>query len=210
MIGSLRGILLDRSAKGDVLVEVGGVGYRVQVTPGSLVSLGDLGGPVFLHIHTHVREDALVLYGFPTSDERSCFEALLATHGVGPALAMAVLAVHSPVALRRIVATDDADALTLVPGVGKKGAARLLLELKSKLDVPDVDLEIVPATVAAASARVEVKAALAQLGYAAEEIRLAVQHLPDDGTVGELLRVALRSLATSKGWGPPPVHEARA
>jgi len=197
MIGSLRGILLDRSARGEVLVEVGGVGYRVQVTPSALAAMGDLGGPVFLHVHTHVREDALVLYGFPTADERVCFEALLATHGVGPALAMAVLAVHSPAALRRIVATDDADGLTLVPGVGKKGAARLLLELKSKLDVPESDLETVPASLAAGSARVEVKAALAQLGYGPDEVRLAVQHLPDAGGVEELLRVALKTLATA-------------
>lgn len=197
MIGSLRGILLDRSAKGEVLVEVGGVGYRVQVTPSALAALGDLGGPVFLHVHTHVREDALVLYGFPTSDERACFEALLGTHGVGPALAMAVLAVHSPAALRKIVATDDADGLTLVPGVGKKGAARLLLELKSKLDVPESDLEAVPASLAAGSARVEVKAALVQLGYGPDEVRLAVAQLPDEGGVEDLLRVALKTLATA-------------
>jgi holliday junction DNA helicase RuvA len=197
MIGSLRGILLDRSAKGEVLVEVGGVGYRVQVTPSALAALGDLGGPVFLHVHTHVREDAFVLYGFPTSDERACFEALLGTHGVGPALAMAVLAVHSPVALRKIVATDDADGLTLVPGVGKKGAARLLLELKSKLEVPESDLEAVPASLAAGSARVEVKAALVQLGYGPEEVRLAVAQLPDEGGVEDLLRVALKTLATA-------------
>lgn len=197
MIGSLRGILLDRSTKGDVLVEVGGVGYRVQVTPSAMASLGDLGGPVFLHVHTHVREDALVLYGFPTADERVCFEALIATHGVGPALAMAVLSVHSPVALRRIVATDDADGLTLVPGVGKKGAARLLLELKSRLEVPDSDLESVPPSLAAGSARVEVKAALAQLGYGPEEVRVAVQHLPDEGGVEDLLRAALKTLATA-------------
>jgi holliday junction DNA helicase RuvA len=197
MIGSLRGILLDRCAKGEVLVEVGGVGYRVQVTPSALATLGELGGPVFLHVHTHVREDALVLYGFPSADERGCFEALLATHGVGPALAMSVLAVHSPGALRRIVATDDADGLTLVPGVGKKGAARLLLELKSKLDVPEADHEPVPASLAAGSARVEVKAALAQLGYGPDEVRLAVQHLPEEGGVEELLRVALKTLATA-------------
>ncbi|HVM07039.1 MAG TPA: Holliday junction branch migration protein RuvA [Acidimicrobiales bacterium] len=197
MIGSLRGILLDRSAKGEVLVEVAGVGYRVQVTPSAMASLGDLGGPVFLHVHTHVREDALVLYGFPTADERGCFEALLGTHGVGPALALAVLSVHSPVALRRIVATDDTDGLTLVPGIGKKGAARLLLELKSRLELPEADLDDIPSSVAAGSARVEVKAALAQLGYGPEEVRLAVGHLPEEGTVEDLLRAALRTLSAA-------------
>ncbi|HEX7166880.1 MAG TPA: Holliday junction branch migration protein RuvA, partial [Acidimicrobiales bacterium] len=191
MIGSLRGILLDRSATGELLVEVGGVGYRVQVPTPVLTSAGELGGPVFLHVHTHVREDAIVLYGFSTGDERSCFEALLSTHGVGPAVALAILSIHSPVALRRAVATDDADALTLVPGIGKKTAARLLLELKSRLDVPDVDLEIVTvAPDAATLARAEVKAALTQLGYGADEVREAVRDLPADGTVEDLLRLA--------------------
>jgi Holliday junction DNA helicase RuvA len=191
--------LLDRSTKGDVLVEVGGVGYRVQVPTGALASLGDLGSPVFLHVHTHVREDALVLYGFPTSDARAAFEALIGTHGVGPSVAIAILSVHSPAALRRAVATDDVDALTLVPGIGKKIAARLLLELKSRLDVPDVDLDVVGVNGAptAGAARAEVKAALVQLGYGADEVRAAVQQLPDDGGVEHLLRVALRTLATA-------------
>ena len=100
MIGSLRGLLLDRSARGEVLVEVGGVGYRVQVATPTLAALGaELGSTVFLYVHTHVREDALVLYGFATADERQCFEALLGAHGVGPAVALAILSVHSPAAL---------------------------------------------------------------------------------------------------------------
>ena len=198
MIGSLRGILLDRSAKGDVLVEVGGVGYRVSVPTTAHGVLGDLGSPVFLHVHTHVREDAIVLYGFPTADERVAFEALLGTHGVGPAVALAILSVHSPAALRRAVATDDVDALTLVPGIGKKTAARLLLELKSKLDVPESDLEMIPSSVAAGTVRAEVKAALVQLGYGPDEVRIAVQTLPEDGGVEDLLRVALRTLATNR------------
>lgn len=198
MIGSLRGVLLDRRTNGEVLVEVGGVGYRVQVTPTGAVGLGDLGGPVFLHVHTHVREDALVLFGFRTADERECFEILLSTHGVGPALAMAVLAVHTPAALRRIVATDDADGLTLVPGIGKKGAARLLLELKSRLDVAESGLAVVPADGPGGSSPVgEVKAALLQLGYGADEVRAALQHLPADGTVEELLRQALRAMSAA-------------
>ena len=133
MIGSLRGVLLDRTATGEVLVEVGGVGYRATVAPTTLVALGELGSQVFLHVHTHVREDALILYGFATLDERRCFEALIGAHGVGPALALAILSVHSPGALRRALLSDDVDALTLVPGVGKKTAARLLVELKSRL-----------------------------------------------------------------------------
>jgi Holliday junction DNA helicase RuvA len=209
MIGSLRGVLVDRSARGEVLVEVGGVGYRVQVAAPTLAALGaDLGGPVFLYVHTHVREDALVLYGFASADERQCFEALLAAHGVGPAVALAILSVHSPPALRRAVATDDADALTLVPGIGKKTAARLLLDLKSRLDVPDVDVDIAgigigglgsvgPDGMVRGSPRAEVRAALVHLGYGPDEVRDILRELPDDGgtAVEDLLRVALRSLA---------------
>lgn len=200
MIGSLRGVLLDRSPKGEVLVEVGGVGYRVTVPPPSIGRLGELGSPVFLHVHTHVREDALVLYGFPTRDERICFEALIATHGVGPAVAVAILGVHSPAALRRALASDDVDALTQVPGIGKKTAARLLLELKAKLELGDVEVDLAPVGGARvpASAQAEVKAALAGLGYGADEVREAVRALPQDGGVEDLLRAALRQLAGAR------------
>jgi Holliday junction DNA helicase RuvA len=198
VIGSLRGILLDRSAKGDVLVEVGGVGYRVQVPTSAHRVLGELGSPVFLHVHTHVREDALVLYGFSSADERVAFEALLGTHGIGPAVALAILSVHSPAALARAVAADDVDALTLVPGIGKKTAARLLLELKSRLDLPsDTEFTIVSSAATAASPRNEVRNALAALGYGVEEVREAVRSLPEDGIVEDLLRTALRQLAVA-------------
>jgi Holliday junction DNA helicase RuvA len=198
MIGSLRGILLDRSAKGDVLVEVGGVGYRVQVPTSAHRVLGELGSPVFLHVHTHVREDALVLYGFSTADERVAFDALLGTHGIGPAVALAILSVHSPAALARAVASDDVEALTLVPGIGKKTAARLLLELKSRLDLPsDTDFTVVTSAAAEASPRNEVRNALAALGYGVEEVREAVRTLPEDGAVEDLLRTALRQLAVA-------------
>jgi Holliday junction DNA helicase RuvA len=196
MIGSLRGVLLDRFAKGELLVEVGGVGYRVVVPTGTLGVVGELGAPVFLHVHTSVREDAIVLYGFATGEERTCFEALLGAHGVGPALALAILSVHSPSALRRAVLNDDADALTEVPGVGKKTAARLLLELTSRLEVPELSAELVAVGGGTAlAAQAEVRAALAGLGYAADEVRDAVRGLPDEGSVEELLRAALRSLA---------------
>jgi len=202
MIGSLRGILLDRSAKGEVLVEVGGVGYRVQVPTSAHGRLGELGSPVFLHVHTHVREDALVLYGFPTADERVAFEALISTHGIGPAVALNILSVHSPVALRRAVASDDVDALTLVPGIGKKTAARLLLELKSRLSLDDLPSETSFVVVGSAAdtgptARNEVRNALAALGYGVDEVREAVRTLPEDGTVEDLLRTALRQLAVA-------------
>ena len=196
MIGSLRGTLLDRRPEGEVLVEVNGIGYRVTVPTGTLAALSELGGPVFLHVHQHVRDDAIVLYGFATREERSCFEALLGAHGVGPALALAVLSAHTPSSLRRALLDDDVAALTMVPGVGKKTAARLVLELKARLDLPDFDLEPVPAN-GKAGARSEVGAALAGLGYAADEVRDVLRELPSDGDVEQLLRDALRLLATA-------------
>jgi len=124
-------------------VEVGGVGYRVVVPAGCADRAGELGGPTFLYVHTHVREDALLLYGFPSREERDCFELLLGAHGVGPAVAVALLSVLSPATLRRAVLTEDADALTLVPGIGKKTAARLILELAPRFEaaaVIDIDV----------------------------------------------------------------------
>lgn len=194
MIGSLRGVVLDRTASGELLVEAAGVGYRVSVTPATLAASG-LGEPVFLHVHTHVREDALVLYGFGARDERVCFEALLGAHGVGPALAQAILSALSPAALQRALATDDVEALTAVSGVGKKTAARLLLELKARLDLPDT--ELVPAA-ASNGARTDVRAALAGLGYGADEVREVVAALPEDGPVEDLLKSALRQLASAR------------
>jgi Holliday junction DNA helicase RuvA len=199
VIGSLRGTLLDRSLRGEVLVEVGGVGYRVTVTPSSALTLGELGGEVFVWVHHHVREDAQVLYGFATVDERACFEVLVATHGVGPALALAILSVHSPLALQQAVAQDDVAALCLVPGVGKKTAARLLIELKARLDVVDLGLPAVASasrgSAGPASPLADVRDALAELGYGPDEVRGALADLPVDGDAGLLLREALQRLA---------------
>jgi holliday junction DNA helicase RuvA len=197
VIGSLRGVVLDRNPTGQLLVEVGGVGYRVTVTP-TTVAATELGAPVFLHVHTHVREDALVLYGFPTRDERACFEALLGAHGVGPSLALGILSALTPASLHRALLDDDADALTSVPGVGKKTAARLLIELKSRLDVPLADLTVVDGNGNGGGARAEVKAALVSLGYGADEVRDALRDLPDDDQPSVLLRAALQSLAASR------------
>ena len=212
MIGSLRGRLLDRGTS-EVLVEVAGVGYRVTIAPTTALALGDLGDEVFVWVHHHIREDAETLYGFASRDERVTFEALLGAHGVGPALALAILSVHAPAALTRILLEDDVAALCLVPGVGKKTAARLLVELKSRLDIPDADLAaaVAPgngngaglggagaAGLGPASARADVRAALAGLGYSGDEIREATLDLPDDGDAAELLRAALSRLATGR------------
>ena len=196
MIGSVRGSVLERTTAGEVLVEVGGVGYRVLVPLGALTTL-EPGENAFLFTHLHVRDDALVLYGFPTRDERDTFEVLIGASGVGPKLALAVLTVHSPGALRLALLDDDVDALTLVPGVGKRTAQRMLVDLKARLELPDVDLTE-PEPGRPAAARVEVREALASLGYAPDEVRSVVAQLADDGSVEDLLRDALKLLAVSR------------
>jgi Holliday junction DNA helicase RuvA len=191
VIGSLRGCVLERSASGEVLLEVGGVGYRLHVPAGALTDLHP-GREAFVFTHLHVRDDAMVLYGFSTRDERDTFEALIGTTGVGPKLALAMLSAHSPAGLRRALLEDDLAALTLVPGVGKRTAQRLLVELKSRLEVPELDLSEAGGSPAP---RAEVRAALAGLGYDADEVRDVVAQLPEEGTVEELLRDALKRLA---------------
>ncbi len=196
MIGSVRGSVLERLGTGEVLVEVGGVGYRVLVPLGALPNLSP-GVPAFLFTHLHVREDAMVLYGFPTRDERDTFEILLGASGVGPKLALAILSVHSPTALRRALIEDDLDALTLVPGVGKRTAQRLQVDLRARLDVPSTDLvEAEPGS--PQRARAEVREALTGLGYASDEVRAVMGQIPEDGPVEDLLRDALKLLSVSR------------
>ena len=198
MIGSLRGTVLDRSIDGEVLVEVHGVGYRVTVTPRTLAGC-DVGAETFLHVHHHIREDAQTLYGFPTRDERVCFEALLGAHRVGPALALAILATHAPSDLRRVVIDGDVAALTLVPGVGKQTAARLLLELKGRLD-GDGAAALVGGNGSGAgpTPTQAVAEALAGLGYSAEEVREALRDLTPGADPAVLLRDALKVLAVRR------------
>ncbi len=194
MIGSLRGSVLERLDDGRVLVEVGGVGYLVAVTPRTLAELEPT-SPVFLYIHHHIREDAQTLFGFLRRDERAAFDVLIATHGIGPALAVAILGTHSPTALVDIVAGSDLGALTLVPGVGKKTAERLLVELRNRLNLPMLD----PLTTAGGSTAIgNVREALSGLGYAPEEIRDAMRELSESASAEDLLRDALRLLGVRR------------
>lgn len=201
MIGTLRGMVIDRSVgpsgAGLAVVEVAGVGYEVLVTPRALAELEPT-ATAFLYVHHHIREDAQVLYGFPTREERDTFRALLGAHGVGPAVALAILATHSPVALADIVASADLASLTLVPGIGKKTAERLLVELKSRLSVPALNGSApgegggVPAPLS------DVRDALLGLGYAAEEIRDVLRDLPSSADAATLLRQALQVLGAQR------------
>jgi Holliday junction DNA helicase RuvA len=205
VIGSLRGTLLDRSTAGEVLIEVAGVGYRATMGPAAALTLGDVGSEVFVWVHHHIREDAQALYAFSGRDERTCFEALLGAHGVGPSLALAILSVHRPDALRGVLASDDVDALCLVPGVGKKTAARLLVELKSRLDAGEID----PAAISAAAGGstsserpvlADVRDALAGLGYGPDEVAAVLREVrPEPGDdAGDVLKRALQHLAVAR------------
>jgi holliday junction DNA helicase RuvA len=195
VIGSVRGTVIELTATGEALVEVGGVGYRVLVPVPALAALQP-GTNAFLFTHQRVHDDQVALYGFPTREERDTFEVLLRADGVGPKLALAILSVLPPTALRRAVVDEDLASLTLVPGVGRRTAQKLLVELQARLEAPVASGADVPGS--AGSARGEVRAALAGLGYDPEEVRDALAELPDDGAVEDLLRDALKLLAVTR------------
>lgn len=191
MIGRLRGTLAHKEFD-TVLLDVGGVGYVITIPPNVHGELPAVGSDAVLHVHTHVREDQLALYGFATSEQRDVFRILIGVSGIGPKVGIAILGALDVVSLRRAVVTDDIDTLTTVPGIGKRSAQKLLLELKPKLDLPDS--EILPGS---SSVLVEVRDALAGLGYQPAEIRAVVSSLPDEGTVEFLLKSALQNLGGS-------------
>jgi Holliday junction DNA helicase RuvA len=199
MIARLRGTVLERVVAGSsslVVIDVGGVGYEVVVTPRLFGEL-EPGTPADVHIHHHFREDDQTLYGIPQRDERTSFQTLLAAHGVGPALALAIVATHRPGALADIVATSDLASLTMVPGVGKKTAERLIIELRSRLSVPVLDPDVPGGGVSSVLA--EVREALAGLGYGPDEVREALSGLPIDGVdASTLLRQALGVLGARR------------
>jgi len=205
MIAHLSGIVAGVGLDGAV-IEVGGVGLRVQCTPDTLATLKP-GEPAKVATSLVVREDSLTLFGFTTDDERNVFELLQTASGVGPRLALAMLAVHSPDALRRAVAAEDVKALTMVPGIGTKGAQRIILEMKDRLGTPS-DLGAaagaVPARRAAPSWRDQVMTGLVNLGWSARDAESAVAAVEadtaDGGQVPDVttaLRAALRKLSKS-------------
>lgn len=195
MIGSLRGTIVDRLEPSTVLIEVGGVGYLCAVTTSTFAEL-EPSSSAFLWVHHHIREDAQSLFGFTTRIEKEMFAALISTHGIGPAMAMAVLSVYSPAALLSVVASGDIGALTVVPGIGKKTAERLMVELKGKLS-SDVLQSSVGAD-AVQSSTADVREALAALGYGAEEIRDTMRQLASGGDSESMLRDALALLGARR------------
>jgi len=203
VIAHLSGSVAGVSPDGAV-IDVGGFGLRVQCTPGTLASL-KLGEPARVATSLVVREDSLTLFGFGTDDERNVFELLQTATGIGPRLALAMLAVHSPDALRRAVAAEDVKALTMVPGVGNKGAQRIILELKDRLGAHGDLAGHGHADGAAAASRApswrdQVQSGLVNLGWSARDADAAVDAVEADSgdqapDVATALRAALRKLS---------------
>jgi Holliday junction DNA helicase RuvA len=198
VIGSLRGQLL-RKAPQEVLVDVGGVGYRVHVPVSTFYRLGDAGSEVRLLTHTHVREDALALFGFATEAEQALFERLIAVAGVGPRVALSILSGIEADELVDALRRQDLARLTRIPGVGRKTAERLVVELKDKV------AGLVPAAPAAApepagGLKADLVSALANLGYSRPEAEKAVQRAlaqDGEGRFEDLLRRTLHDLSRS-------------
>ena len=200
MIGQLRGRLTDKRPN-QVLVDVGGVGYLVQVPLSTYAALGELHTEVTLLIHTHVREDALSLYGFLSSREKHFFEMLLSASGVGPSLALKILSGMSVEELVPAIRNSDLGRLTKIPGVGRKTAERMVVELKDKLDAVTVEVER-PVASSPAGIDADVVSALVNLGYEARTAESAVAEARRENGAGnfeKLLRVSLQSLSAPKG-----------
>jgi Holliday junction DNA helicase RuvA len=186
MIGRLRGTLVAVGID-TVLIDVGGVGYDVSVTGRTFLELPSVGSEVTMYTHLHVREDQMALFGFSTADDRDLFRLLLGVSGVGPKVGLAILATMSADDLRTVVATDDVDALTAVPGIGKRTAQKYLLELRPKLEIADSALQT-------SGPLGEVRGALEGLGYQPDEISTALRDMPADLPVQEMLSRSLQVL----------------
>ncbi|TQS26562.1 Holliday junction branch migration protein RuvA [Microbispora sp. KK1-11] len=203
MIASVAGQVAAIGADSAV-VEVGGVGMLVHCAPGTLAGLR-VGEPARLSTSLVVREESLTLYGFASDDERTVFELLQTASGVGPRLALAMLAVHAPNALRVAVASADIKALTMVPGIGQKGAQRIVLELKDKLGTPAAAVDAAINGAAAPVWRDQVHAGLVGLGYSSRDADEAVAAVSAEAEaevaagrtpqVAALLKSALRALS---------------
>jgi holliday junction DNA helicase RuvA len=197
VIAHLRGRIFEKQPN-RIVVDAGGVGYDVFVPLSTFYGLGDTGSEIALRIHTHVREDALSLYGFATRLEQELFERLIGVSGIGPKLALAVLSGIEPPELIRAIEQADLARLTAIPGVGRKTAERLVLELKDRLPRPPAAVASPDAGGPRSAMRDDVLSALMNLGYhrplAEKAVDTAVKAAPDGG-FEPTLRQALRELA---------------
>jgi Holliday junction DNA helicase RuvA len=190
MIAFLTGKVAARTM-GHALIDVGGVGFRLAMSTPSLAALPAEGDEVTVHTYLHVREDELALFGFESDEERAFFEQLISVSGVGPKVALNALSALSPDALKRALASEDVAALSSIPGIGKKTAQRLIIELKDKLDLPDLALSGgAPEPVAAAAAR----DALLSMGFSPAEATAALRDVPAGASAERLLMLGLKAL----------------
>lgn len=191
MIGRIRGTLLEKNPP-EILVDVHGVGYEINVPMSTFYNLPDVGQEITLLTHFIVREDAQLLYGFGTAKERAAFRQLIKISGIGARTALAVLSGMTVDALAQAVAKQESSLLTRVPGIGKKTAERLVLELKGKICA---DLDGVTLAAAPGDNRADVVAALVALGYSDREATAAAKRLAPDVSVPAGIREALKSMA---------------
>jgi holliday junction DNA helicase RuvA len=192
MIGFVTGAVAARTEDG-CFVDVGGVGYRLYCSATTMAALPREGAEARLWTHLHVREDALALYGFATEAEQRMFEALIGVAGVGPKVALQMCSAFSVDAFRRALVTDDVAALSSVPGIGKKTAQRILLDLKEKLALPDLALVGTQPDMLS-----KARSALENLGYSPGEVRVALGDLEvaTDDSVETVVKSALKVLST--------------
>ena len=202
MIGQLRGRLADKRPN-QILIDVGGVGYLVSVPLSTYAGLGELHTEVTLLIHSHIREDQFALYGFLSSREKHLFEMLLSASGVGPTLALKILSGMSTEELIPAIRGNDLGRLTKIPGVGRKTAERMVVELKDKLEAMAV-LEQKPAATSPAGVEADVVSALINLGYDGRTAENAVtegKHSAGTSNFEKLLKASLQALTSPKSHG---------
>jgi Holliday junction DNA helicase RuvA len=194
MIAFITGKVAARTAS-HAVVEVGGIGYRLIMSTTSLAALPAEGDEVTVQTYLHVREDELTLYGFESEEERELFEALIGVSGVGPKVALAVLSALKPEALRTALSRDDIALLSSVPGVGKKTAQRLLIDLKDKLGAPELGGA---GGGGSSHAAIEARDALLGMGFSPAESTAALRDVEPGATAEQMLRSALKALGGAR------------
>lgn len=186
MIGRIRGIYVS-SRNETITVDVAGVGYETHMTPRDIATLPGVGEEIVIHVHTHVREDGIWLFGFDDESDRDLFRILLTASGVGPKVAMAMLAAMTGEEIVRAIVAEDADALTVTPGVGKRGAQKIVMDLAPKLAGHEAEM-IGPTDLGS------VRQALEGLGYSTAEINAVVAGLDPDDPIEVQIKTALQTL----------------
>lgn len=187
MIGRIRGVLVSSRETG-LIIDVAGVGYEIAMTTRDLATLPGIGEEIVVHTHTHVREDDISLYGFAAESDRELFRILLSASGVGPKVALALLASMTAEEIVRAITSEDPDALTVAPGVGKRGAQKLVIELGPKLSGRETE-------VVGGHSLGSVRQALEGLGYSAAEINRVVNDLDPNDPIEDQVKAALQRLA---------------